>query len=191
MIKIKHNQLGLDLIDQDFSGQNGEGALFRGANLSGCSFVGTNLKYANMRECNIEGADFTGANLIGSNFKDCTGTAIFVDAKIKFAPKWIDFIGADDVTEPDSLEERQILIDALLEQGSITMSDLNRADTLVVQLFIQDGTKGDLNGGYGDMPTGRGLYNLTDVTPFQSIGFMITECIRQESHFNISTNEFV
>ena len=192
MTKIIRNQLGLDLHGQNFSGQDGDSVLFRGANLSGCNFSGTSLRYANMRECNIEGANFTGADLTGSNFKDCLGTAIFKDALIAFAPKHIDFIGAYDAPNIVNVAKRQLLIDKLFSQANVNIYDLSEDDEPIISEFIQWGHVGSITGDYGTMPEGEMVYDALNLDhSITGFSVVVDAHINGGTYYDESINEYV
>ena len=192
MEKIKLNNLNADLSGQDFSGQDVSSVLFRGSNLSGCSFVGANLQGANMLECNIEGADFTDAILNFANFKGATGTATFTNAKVFGCPLWIDFIGGDNTEIISPAKRRKILIDALFYQAYVELSGLNKADGLVIQIFIFDGTGGEINGDYGIMPEGNMVYDVLGLDHYANeFSTVVSAHLKGNTQYDDTTKTFV
>ena len=173
------NALNMDLTGQNFDGQDLSYALLRGANLTNCSFVGANLTGANMRDTIIEGADFTDAQFHYSNIKDSTGTATWTNAKIKMAPKLVNFIGADDITEPPSnvdSNDRQTLISELMNQALVSYNDLSASDKVLHDSFIATGYKVVFTGSYGDMPNGREVYTSIDFATSPRQDFSSCKC---------------
>ena len=189
------NYLNQDLTGTDFSGQDLTGTLFRGANLTNCNFTGAILDYANMREANIEGADFTNAQFHYANIKDAVGSATWLNARVRMAPKWVNFIGADDVTEPPTnvdADDRQTLISELMNQASVTYNDLSTADKALHDSFIATGYKVVFTGSYGDMPNGKNVYVVIDfaTSPLQDFSIVANEHIEQETMFDIGSDKY-
>ncbi len=185
-----------DLTGTDFTGTDCTGNLFRGANLTNCNFTDAIMDYANMRETTIEGADFTRAQFHYSNIKDATGTADWTDTRVSMAPTWVDFIGADTTTQPPSYirpEDREILLEALLDQNSIGYQDLTPEDQTQYTSYINDGYKVIFTGVYGDMPTGRNVYTSIDepYSPTQPWSVIVNMHIDKETIFDTSQNLFI
>ena len=189
---MANNYANRDLTGTDFSGQNLEGALFRGANLTNCNFTGAFLMYANMRDTIIEGADFTDSYLNFANLKDATGTATWTNATVKMAPKHIPMPDSDNTTEPPpTYRERSELINQLLVQGEVT--ELTPEDQDVLNAFVNNFIKGTLTGDYGDMPNGREVYTslCIDYTPTRPISEIITMHMDKETRYSNELDEFV
>ena len=70
--------VGVDLSDENLSGDNLYRANLEGANLKGANLEGANLEDANLKDANLEGANLKDANLEGANLKD----ANFKDANL-------------------------------------------------------------------------------------------------------------
>ena len=81
---------GAVLRNQNFTGRNLEGAIFRGSVITDSDFTGANLTNAVFRGSDLRGSDFTRANLTnadfrGSNFRNAISTnAITTGARFEY-----------------------------------------------------------------------------------------------------------
>jgi uncharacterized protein YjbI with pentapeptide repeats len=69
--RLKWNMSGGDWRDADFSGLQGLGEKFSGANIQDCKFIGSDLSDLHLRGNNIVRSDFARGSLRGSRFAGC------------------------------------------------------------------------------------------------------------------------
>jgi uncharacterized protein YjbI with pentapeptide repeats len=100
--RLKWNMSGGDWRDADFSGLQGLGEKFSGANIQNCKFVGSDLSELQLRGNNIVRSDFSqgslrGSRLVGCNIQACNfNSCDLTDAEYKGSSiQKSDFTGAD------------------------------------------------------------------------------------------------